>query len=81
MDAFLVDHGTNLENMEGITRAITRRVSERRRDEAARSRDDATQKDDARHKEDDPAQPVEAEQIPVAALASHVGPSRQGSAP
>lgn len=45
MDAFLVDHGTNLENMEAITRAITRRVSERRRGETARSRDDATQKE------------------------------------
>ena len=44
-DAFLVDHGTNLENMEAITRAITRRVSDRRGIEAARSRDDATQKE------------------------------------
>jgi hypothetical protein len=45
MDGFLVDHGTNLENMEAITRAISRRVAERRRDEAAQSREDATQKE------------------------------------
>jgi Histidine kinase len=44
-DAFLVDHGSNLENMEAITRAIARRVSERRGMEAAQSRNDATQKE------------------------------------
>ena len=45
IDFFLVDHGTNLENMEAITRAITRRVAERRRSEVATSRDNATQKE------------------------------------
>ena len=30
-DWFLVDHGTNLENAEAVTRAITRRVAQRRR--------------------------------------------------
>jgi LytS/YehU family sensor histidine kinase len=45
MDAFLVDHGANLENMEAITRALTRRISERKRDDDARSREDATQKE------------------------------------
>ncbi len=44
-DGFIVDHGANLENMEAITRAITRRVTEKRRTEAAQSRDDATQKE------------------------------------
>ncbi|MFZ3321050.1 MAG: histidine kinase [Usitatibacter sp.] len=44
-DGFIVDHGANLENMEAITRAITRRVAERRRSEEATSRDNATQKE------------------------------------
>ena len=35
-DLFLVDDGTNLENMQAIGRAITRRVAERRRQEARR---------------------------------------------
>ena len=34
-DWFIVDDGTNLENIEAITRAITRRVAERRRSEEA----------------------------------------------
>lgn len=44
-DLFLVDHGTNLENAEAIGRAITRRVAERRRGEAARVRQTATEKE------------------------------------
>lgn len=44
-DLFLVDHGTNLENAEAIARAITRRVAERRRGEAARVRQTATEKE------------------------------------
>jgi len=44
-DLFLVDHGTNLENAEAIVRAITRRVAERRRGEAARVRQTSTEKE------------------------------------
>jgi hypothetical protein len=44
-DLFLVDHGTNLENAEAIARAITRRVAERRRSEAAKVRQTATEKE------------------------------------
>jgi len=44
-DLFLVDHGTNLENAEAIARAITRRVAERRRGEAASVRQSATEKE------------------------------------
>lgn len=44
-DWLALDHGTNLENMEAITRAISRRVSERRRGEEARERETATEKD------------------------------------
>jgi signal transduction histidine kinase len=44
-DWFFVDHGTNLENIEAITRAITRRISERRRDEELRARETATEKE------------------------------------
>ena len=44
-DLFLVDHGTNLENAEAIVRAITRRVAERRRGEAAKVRQTATEKE------------------------------------
>ncbi|HXF78522.1 MAG TPA: histidine kinase [Usitatibacter sp.] len=44
-DWFRVDNGANLENMQAITRAITRRISERRRDEAAEARETATQKE------------------------------------
>ncbi|MGI4721295.1 MAG: sensor histidine kinase [Janthinobacterium lividum] len=44
-DLFLVDHGTNLENAEAIGRAITRRVAERRRGEAAKVRQTATEKE------------------------------------
>lgn len=44
-DWFRVDNGANLENLQAITRAITRRISERRRDEAAQVRETATQKE------------------------------------
>jgi signal transduction histidine kinase len=44
-DWFFVDHGTNLENAEAITRAISRRVSERRKEEEARVRQTATEKE------------------------------------
>jgi signal transduction histidine kinase len=44
-DWFRVDDGTNLETAEAITRAITRRVADRRRGEEARSRDTATEKE------------------------------------
>jgi hypothetical protein len=44
-DGFLMDHGTNLENMEAITRSITRRVSERRKGEEVSVRETATEKE------------------------------------
>ncbi|CAN7439290.1 sensor histidine kinase [Massilia sp. LjRoot122] len=44
-DLFLVDHGTNLENAEAVVRAVTRRVAERRRGEAAQVRQTATEKE------------------------------------
>lgn len=44
-DWFRVDDGTNLENAEAITRAITRRVAERRRGEQAEARQTATEKE------------------------------------
>jgi signal transduction histidine kinase len=44
-DWFRVDDGTNLENAEAITRAITRRVSERRRNEQAAATQTATEKE------------------------------------
>ena len=44
-DWFMVDHGTNLENMQAITRAITRRVSERRKGEETTARETATEKE------------------------------------
>jgi len=45
IDLFLVDHGTNLENAEAVVRAITRRIAERRRQEAAAVRESATEKE------------------------------------
>jgi hypothetical protein len=45
MDWFLVDQGTNFENMEAITRAITRRISERRKGEESSVRESATEKE------------------------------------
>ncbi|MFK2918582.1 histidine kinase [Dyella koreensis] len=44
-DWFRVDDGTNLENAEAITRAITRRVAERRRGEQASATQTATEKE------------------------------------
>jgi signal transduction histidine kinase len=44
-DWFKVDDGTNLENMQAITRAISRRLSERRREETEQARETATQKE------------------------------------
>lgn len=44
-DWFRVDDGSNLENAEAITRAITRRVSERRRHEQAAAKQTATEKE------------------------------------
>ena len=44
-DWFRVDDGTNLENAEAITRAIARRVAERRRGEQAAARQTATEKE------------------------------------
>ena len=44
-DWFKVDDGTNLENMQAITRAISRRVSERRREETEQARETATEKE------------------------------------
>jgi signal transduction histidine kinase len=44
-DWFLVDHGTNLENMQAVTRAISRRISERRTAEETRARETATEKE------------------------------------
>lgn len=44
-DFFLVDNGTNLENAEAITRAITRRIAERRRKEKASAAQSVTEKE------------------------------------
>ena len=44
-DWFTVDDGTNLENAEAITRAITRRVAERRRGEQATAKQTVTEKE------------------------------------
>ncbi len=44
-DWFLVDDGTNFENAEAITRAISRRVAERRRNEKADAAQTATEKE------------------------------------
>ncbi len=45
LDWFTVDHGTNLENIEAITRAITRRIAERRRGEQAEVRQTSVEKE------------------------------------
>ena len=44
-DWFIVDDGTNLENTEAITRAISRRVAERRRTEQASAKETVTEKE------------------------------------
>ena len=45
VDWFVVDDGTNLENMEAISRAITRRTAELRRGEKASAEQTATEKE------------------------------------
>jgi hypothetical protein len=45
VDWFMVDDGTNLENIEAISRAITRRVAEIRKGEEARVRESTTEKE------------------------------------
>jgi signal transduction histidine kinase len=45
VDWFMVDDGTNLENAEAITRSLSRRISERRRQEQASVRQSATEKE------------------------------------
>jgi sensor histidine kinase YesM len=45
VDWFMVDDGTNLENIEAIGRAITRRVAELRQNEEARTRETAAEKE------------------------------------
>ena len=45
VDWFMVDDGTNFENMEAITRAITRRIAEMRKGEEAAVRETATDKE------------------------------------
>ncbi|MEP7155958.1 MAG: histidine kinase [Betaproteobacteria bacterium] len=44
-DWFSVDDGTNLENAEAITRAITRRIAEKRRGEQASAKQTVTEKE------------------------------------
>ena len=45
LDWVLVDDATNLENIESVARAITRRISERRKDEEADARSASTEKE------------------------------------
>jgi hypothetical protein len=45
VDWFMVDHGANYENMEAISRAIRRRIAERRKGEEAQARETATEKE------------------------------------
>ena len=45
VDWFLLDDGTNFENIEAITRAVTHRIAERRRGEKQEARDTATDKE------------------------------------
>jgi signal transduction histidine kinase len=44
-DWFTVDNGTNLENAEGVSRAISRRITEARRGEQAQTKETATEKE------------------------------------
>jgi LytS/YehU family sensor histidine kinase len=44
-DWFMVDDGTNFENIEAISRAITRRIGEQRKGEEAAARETATDKE------------------------------------
>jgi hypothetical protein len=45
LDWFMVDDGTNLDNIEAISRAITRRVAEKRKGETTQARETATEKE------------------------------------
>src|SRR4029079_18416980 len=45
VDWFMVDDATNLENAEAITRALSRRISEHRKQEQAASQQTATEKE------------------------------------
>ncbi|HYC37196.1 MAG TPA: histidine kinase [Usitatibacter sp.] len=45
VDWFLVDYGTNLQNAEAVTRALSRRISELRKGEQAAARETATEKE------------------------------------
>ena len=45
LDWFMVDDGTNFENAEAITRALSRRIAERRKGEEATVRETATDKE------------------------------------
>ena len=45
LDWFMVDDGTNLENAEAITRALSRRISEHRKQEQQASQQTATEKE------------------------------------
>ena len=45
VDWFMVDDGTNLENAEAVTRALSRRISEHRKQEQAASQQTATEKE------------------------------------
>ena len=45
VDWFMLDHGTNLENMEALTRALTRRIAERRKGEESQARATASDKE------------------------------------
>ena len=45
LDWFMVDDGTNLENIQAIARAISRRVAEKRKGEQAEARETATEKE------------------------------------
>jgi len=44
-DWFIVDDGTNLENANALTRAISRRIAERRRNEQASAKETVTEKE------------------------------------
>jgi LytS/YehU family sensor histidine kinase len=45
LDWFMVDDGTNLENLQAIARAISRRVAEKRKGEQTEARETATEKE------------------------------------
>ncbi|HET9653544.1 MAG TPA: hypothetical protein VFP36_15200, partial [Usitatibacter sp.] len=45
LDWFRLDHGSNLQNIEAITRAVMHRIAERRKGEKAQARETATEKE------------------------------------